>query len=319
MVRFAREGDLPFLKNAWKVCFEDPDAFIDWNFSHNFSYENTLIAQWEGVPASNMQMMPHTVSLRGTEYRVNYISGVATLPEFRHKGLVRDLFAQGFLEMEKRNHPFSLLVPFNYEFYEKFGYRQCYEKVYRGTDTLPERNYLTKETWSPDLIAALDSRYRAEMKSHTGFAVRTAADWQRILEDLLILSEGLVLLEEEGYALITPNPKEGWEIHELCGSVSLSYREEKKPFAMARILDPLRLLRDRAKDFDGCVRLNILDAQIPKNNICVKITHDSVVPCENYDSCLDIRELAPLLFGFTEDITQSGLFSKENPYLNMIF
>ena len=36
MVRFANEQDLPFLKQAWKVCFDDPDAFIDWNFSNNY-------------------------------------------------------------------------------------------------------------------------------------------------------------------------------------------------------------------------------------------------------------------------------------------
>ena len=29
MVRLAKEKDFEFLKHAWKVCFDDPDAFIE--------------------------------------------------------------------------------------------------------------------------------------------------------------------------------------------------------------------------------------------------------------------------------------------------
>ncbi|MBR5152885.1 MAG: GNAT family N-acetyltransferase [Clostridia bacterium] len=319
MVRFATEKDIPFLKHAWKVCFDDPDTFIDWNFTYNFSPSDTLIAEVDGVPASNMQLMPHKIQLRGKEYAVNYVSGVATLPEFRHRGLVRELFAFGFSVMAQRKHPISLLVPFNYEFYEKFGYRQCYEKVFRYADILPEQEYLTKEDLSDTLIQSLDGIYRKAMQDHAGYAIRTKADWQKILEDLLQLSEGRILLRENGYALITSLNGGGYEIHEQCGHISLPCREEKKPFAMARVLDPMRLLSDLAEDFDGQIRLKITDAQIPKNNICVEVGNRMVIPCQDYDQELDIRELATLVMGWTEDVTQSGLFSKQKPYLNMIF
>ena len=101
MVRFAKDKDLPFLKEAWKVCFDDPQDFIDWNFENNFSYEDTLIAEVDGTPASNLQLMPHRIRLRDTDYAVNYVSGVATLPKFRNRGLVRELFAFAFEEMKK--------------------------------------------------------------------------------------------------------------------------------------------------------------------------------------------------------------------------
>jgi len=319
MVRFAKEKDLPFLKQAWKVCFDAPDAFIDWNFANNFCYEDTLIAECDGKAASNMQLMPHTISLRGRSYNINYVSGVATLPEFRNRGLVREMFAFAFPEMKRRNHPISLLVPFNYEFYEKFGYRKCYEKVFRYVEILPERCYLTAQDLSGELMQRLDERYQKQMQSHTGYAIRKRTDWQKILEDLLCLSEGRILLEEDGYALLAPKPEGGWEVHEQCGSVSLPCREEVKPFAMARILDPVRLLTDLAETFDGQLRIKLIDAQIPENNLCVEIKNHSVTPCDGYDCKLDIKELAPLLFGYCEDSTHSGLFSRQNPYLNMIF
>ncbi len=324
MVRFAKPEDLEFLKHAWDVCFDDPKDFIDWNFKRNFSFSDTLIAESEGQPASNMQLMPHRIRLRNQEYDINYVSGVATLPEYRMRGLVREMFAFAFLEMCKRNHPISLLVPFKYEFYEKFGYKQCYEKIFRHTDSLPRHGLLTGEDLGIGLIRRLDTVYQKAMADKTGYVLRTQETWQRILEDLLFLSKGCILFhqtdgQDDGYALISPGEKNGWEIHELLGPCVLSFSEEKKPFAMARILDVKRILLDLTEDFDGCWRVKIIDENIAANNMTVKLTHGSVVPCSNYDTEINIKQLTQLIFGFAEDFTGTGLFPKTDPYLNMIF
>ena len=313
MVRFADKEDLSFLKHAWKVCFDDPQSFIDWNFANNFSYADTLIAECDGAPASNLQLMPHRISLRGREYAVNYVSGVATLPQFRKRGLVRELFAFSFPEMKKRHQPISLLVPFNYEFYEKFGYRQCYEKVFRYADILPEGECVT--TLSPALIDALDGIYRREMQHHAGYALRTKNDWHKILEDLLLLSHGQVWLSQEGYALITPRNEGGFEAHEVLGSCPIAFREETKPFAMARIVDAMEVLNSLAPEFLMPVRLRIRDEQILQNNLTVSIANGAVTPCEGFDIDLDIKDLAAVLFGFQE----STYLSPQSTYLNMIF
>ena len=313
MVRFAKKEDLSFLKHAWKVCFDDPQAFIDWNFTHNFAYDDTLIAECGGVSASNLQLMPHRISLRGKEYPINYVSGVATLPKFRKRGLVRELFTFAFEEMKKRHQPISLLVPFNYEFYEKFGYKQCYQKVFRYADILPEGEYVT--TISSALIDALDRIYRKEMEVHTGFALRTRKDWQKILEDLILLSHGQIRLSQEGYAMITPRNEGGFEAHEVLGNCSLAFTEETKPFAMARIIDAMEVLKTLAPEFLIPVRLKVRDAQIPENNLTVAIANGTVFPCESFDTELDIKDLAAVLFGFQE----STYLTPQKTYLNMIF
>ncbi len=322
MVRFAEEKDLDFLKYIWDICFHDPKEFIDWNFDRNFSYENTLIAEVDGKPASCMQLMPHRILLRNKIYPVNYISGVATLPEYRHKGLVREMFAFAFPQMEKRGEPISLLVPFNYPFYEKFGYKQCYEKTFRYTKQLPKKGLCTGEDLSPDLIDRLDIIYQKAMVQKTGYALRSKEDWQKILEDLLIISKGKIFFHqtdglEDGYALISSHPKEGFELHEVLGVCDLDFRSEVKPFAMARVLDIQGLLFDWVTDFHGCWRIKIVDENIPKNNLTLCLTHGSVEPCTEYDTEIDIRYLTQLLFGFSGDFPH--VFSKTDTYLNMIF
>lgn len=323
MVRFAEEKDLAFLKHAWDVCFHDPKAFIDWNFAENFSYTDTLIAESEGVPASNMQLMPHRISLRGREYPINYVSGVATLPEFRNRGLVRELFRFGFPQMEKRGEPISLLVPFNYSFYEKFGYRQCYNKVFRYAEHPPQGSVSPEIT--PELMENLDCIYRNAMQGKTGYALRTETDWKKILTDLLLISKGKVWFHQtggvtDGYALMSLDAeRKKWEIHEMLGVCDVDFQEEKKPFAMARIVDAKRVVENLAKDFSGHVRLRITDEMIPGNNLILQVENGAVSPCVEYDISLDIKELAPLVFGFCEDVTGTGLFPKMEPYLNLIF
>lgn len=324
MARWAKPTDFEFLKHAWEVCFDDEPEFIDWNFTNNFSFSDTVVAEFQGVPASNMQLMPHRIRLRNTEYDINYVSGVATLPEFRKRGLVREMFAFAFPEMLKRQQPISLLVPFNYAFYEKFGYRQCYEKTYRFADSLPAEGLFSAKDLSPRLIHRLNCIYCEAMQKHTGYVLRTPETWRRILEDLLILSRGRILFhetegKEDGYALITTAPGGGWELHEVCGPCALQFRTETRPFAMARILDPKRILTDLAKDFHGDLRLKITDCNLPENNITLRLTGGTAIPCRGYDSEIDIRHLAQLIFGFAEDFTGTGLFSPQKPYLNMIF
>ena len=318
MVRFARKDDFEWLKNVWKIAFNDPDEFIDWNFEKNFSFENTLLAEKDGVPASNMQLMPHSIFLRDTEYPINYVSGVATLPEFRKMGLVREMFEFSFDEMRKRNQHISLLIPFNYEFYEQFGYKQCYNKTHRYISEIPNDGVIGEEGNISALIPALDSFYKKEMENKNGYAIRKSEDWHKILEDTFKISKGKVILNKSGYAILSLRDSGGWEIEEICGEFSADFETEIKPQAMARIINPLPILKNMAKDFKGEFTLKIYDENIEENNVSLLIKEKSVTEIQGVcDKEVDIKELSQLIFGFCEDDT--GFFTKEDNYLRLIF
>ncbi len=324
MVRFARYDDMEFLKHTWKVCFNDPDLFIDWNFKNNFDYADTIVAEVEGEPASNMQLMPHRIRLREMEYDINYISGVATLPKYRNRGLVRDMFAFAFPEMQRRNQPISILIPFNYQFYEKFGYKQCYNKVFRYADSAPKRGAYTEKDLSPELSERLGKIYRHNMDGKSGYVIRTSETWKRILEDLLKVSKGRIIFHktdgvDDGYSLISAGTDGGLELHEVCGNCELDFKSEVKPFAMARIIDVKRVLEDIATNFEGCWRIKVVDGDIPQNNKTLCVTKGKVTPCTEYDTEIGIGQLTQLVFGFIDDFTGTGLFPNTEPYINMIF
>lgn len=320
MVRYANKNDFDWLKHIWKVAFDDSDKFINWNFDKNFSFKDTVIAEKDGVSASNMQLMPHDIFLRGKEYYINYVSGVATLPEFRKMGLVRDMFEFSFGEMRKRNQHISLLIPFNYEFYEQFGYKQCYNKTHRYMKELPKEGVIGEEGNILTLIPILDGLYKKEMKNKNGYALRKHQDWQKILEDTLMISKGKVILNKDksGYAILSLRDGGDWEIEEICGDLSMDFETETKPQAMARIIKPLPVLKNMAENFKGEFTIKIHDENIKENNISLLIKEKTVAEIQGTcDKEVDIKELAQLIFGFCEDKT--GFFTKEDNYLRLIF
>ena len=79
------------------------------------------------------------------------------------------------------------------------------------------------------------------------------------------------------------------------------------------------MLLELCADFDGCWRVKVVDGDIPQNNMTAALTKGTLTPCDDYDTEINIRQLAQLIFGFADDFTGTGLFPKTKPYINMIF
>jgi len=56
------------------------------------------------------------------------IGGVATLPEYRRRGAVREIFSEIFRQAPERNWAISYLYPFSFDYYRQFGYEMVFKK-----------------------------------------------------------------------------------------------------------------------------------------------------------------------------------------------
>jgi predicted acetyltransferase len=72
-----------------------------------------------------MEILPYTMMFDGHRVKMAGIGGVATLPEFRRAGSIRQIFAEGMKSMREEGYMFSYLYPFSHAFYRKFGYELC--------------------------------------------------------------------------------------------------------------------------------------------------------------------------------------------------
>jgi predicted acetyltransferase len=72
-----------------------------------------------------MEVLPYAMMFDGHRVKMAGIGGVASLPEFRRAGCVRQIFAESMKTMREEGYLFSYLYPFSHAFYRKFGYELC--------------------------------------------------------------------------------------------------------------------------------------------------------------------------------------------------
>ncbi|MFD2043138.1 enhanced intracellular survival protein Eis [Ornithinibacillus salinisoli] len=192
--------------------------------------------------AAKLHLIPLSCYIGGKAFKMGGISSVATWPEYRRKGIVKELLAHALKYMKENGQTISYLHPFSVPFYRKFGWEIAFnEKSY----TIPMEKL--KKNWdghgyvrrmSPD-YNILNQIYSEYAKAYTGMLVRDEKWWeQRVLKDSMHIA--VAYNEEE-----TP---EGYIIFEVKDKV-FSVVE-----MVNRSLNGLRLLTQFIANHDSMVQ-----------------------------------------------------------------
>jgi len=131
MIKNADDTTMQYVRQMWKICFDDTEEFMDLYFSEKYQNENTLIYFEKNLPVASLQMLPYFFTFCGVEIPVSYISGACTLPKFRNKGYMGKLMIKSFEVMNERNIPLSILVPADNQlcsYYEKYGFETVFDE-----------------------------------------------------------------------------------------------------------------------------------------------------------------------------------------------
>lgn len=127
MISFGEDKYKPSLKALWKLCFPmDTDIFIDFYFDEVYKNDETLVYLENKTPAAAFQMIPYSLKNNAEIFRAGYISGAMTHPDFRQKGLMKELLLASFDIMRERGLDYTFLIPqeeWLFDFYGKFGYK----------------------------------------------------------------------------------------------------------------------------------------------------------------------------------------------------
>ncbi|MHA2122456.1 MAG: GNAT family N-acetyltransferase [Promethearchaeota archaeon] len=112
---------------------------MEWHFG---AYDGETLAAGAGV-------YPMEIRMRSQNFQMSGVGGVATKPEYRNRGLVRDIMIKAFQNMNENDIPLSVLYPFKLSFYEMLGYKlvdEHYGHQFRISDIIyKETNYHMKE------------------------------------------------------------------------------------------------------------------------------------------------------------------------------
>lgn len=132
IIRHPENKDIPALKEIWRQAFNDENDFINAFFSLAFSENRALIAEIDDSVAS----MLYWFDFNFNDKKVAYVYAVATLKDFRKKGLCNALMTALHKHLKALGYIGASLVPTNetlFNFYGKMGYITC---IYNDEDTV---------------------------------------------------------------------------------------------------------------------------------------------------------------------------------------
>ena len=152
----------------------------------------------DGQPQASAALIEMSENIRGKVLTMGGYGGVASFPQARRQGHVRNLLNFGFELMHERGMPVSALYPFRDSFYERLGYAQFPQN--RFATIKPEalapllRESLPIEVTQQEIGAAFDDwwgfqeRLLAERHGFGLFDRSRAVQWQDLNEDWVALA-----------------------------------------------------------------------------------------------------------------------------------
>lgn len=220
--RIVTEEELPQVMKLWETCFDDTMKFVLWYFARYWKPEYTLgifehTAQETPAEAklqASAQVIPYHLQIRNIDLSCGYIVGVDTAPEARNKGYAKRLLKECLCMQRERKQAISLLMPFEGQFYYRYGWPFCY--FHQRIITDPKELRCAAKQWGTvrkaDLFEAqndMEQIYRQFAARYHGTVNRTKEQWRLQLEDAQMEHTVCFLIEDEqqavqGYFLWTP-------------------------------------------------------------------------------------------------------------------
>lgn len=116
-----------YTRPLWEMTFdEDSKEFVDFYYNHKIADNNIWVAKEDDLILSMTQLNPYQVHLGISIVPAHYIVGVATLEEYRRKGLMRSLMEASLQQMYENQEPFTYLMPAKEEYYTDFDFVSVY-------------------------------------------------------------------------------------------------------------------------------------------------------------------------------------------------
>lgn len=207
-LRLAKKEDLNFLKNCWKICFEDSDNFINWHFDNNFNFRNTVVAEYGQALCAAAYVTPYNLKFNKEQLPFYYIFGVGTLPQYRGLGIASALM--DFITTNKGlNIKNSFLISDADDLYVKNGYKKIDKRcIYTCPTENFSENSITKLPKNESELTALINKLDSLYEYHTADKIsvkRTTCQWRNFLTELTEISGGKLILTQNGYTAVYPH------------------------------------------------------------------------------------------------------------------
>jgi len=196
--------DLKHIRKLTEADFDEVFALSEFAFQYKLSSDDllkrkneakdhTILGWMDGNElAGKVHIIPFESFINGKVIKMGGIASVATWPEYRRQGIIKQLLYQSLLEMKRSGQIVSFLHPFSFSFYRKFGWEYTFtnkhydipiEHLKQKWDSTGYVRRIQKD------VPLLNKIYTEYAEQYTGMLKRSEQWWEyRVLDEDLLVS-----------------------------------------------------------------------------------------------------------------------------------
>lgn len=210
----------------WELRFDDSHSFIDWFFDERFSPDTSFCAEEDGRIVSIAHGSVMQLRIRGGVFPAMMVSGVATLPEFEGRGLMKRVLFELFSECRRRSIPLAFHKPSHFSIYRAIGELPCYDALFHTRETEPAEPVVWDAVPPPDVLLRV---YEQATAHYNGCVVRSTCDFEKRIRDLTIDGARCLVHRTggvpDGYLFASEEADGSLYCEEALAASPLAYRE----------------------------------------------------------------------------------------------
>ncbi|MBC7319683.1 GNAT family N-acetyltransferase [bacterium] len=184
-IRFVKEEDYDRVLQLDTYCFPWLNDFREnvKSFLEKYIPQDAILGYYDqsNVLSAMLFILPFEIYIYGSVFNMGGIASVSSMPEGRHGGRVAELLKTSLRVMRERKQFVSMLGPFSYEFYRRYGWELGFDRI---NYTIPAENLdgFNKKVgnirqFKEEDLDILDHIYTVYAKRHNCCAVRNRVLW----------------------------------------------------------------------------------------------------------------------------------------------
>lgn len=198
IIRQLQPKDCFAAKSLWQEIFQDTEPFANFFFSRRFT-PTLSFGAFDGDDLVSMAL-GRRVRMENPPLKAVMISGVSTLPSYRHQGLMTEVLTRLIVNAKRRGYDLAALSPVDPALYQPFGFMPLTYAI-RAAENSSEHPEIT-ETKDPEVLLRI---YKIVCAKHFCMLRREEKDMRLAVEEYR-RDDGIFLLapDEQGYLCYLP-------------------------------------------------------------------------------------------------------------------